>query len=103
MKDKIERVIAHHEELNYLLADPTILNDHDKLKETAQEHSQLAPIVLKGQEYLVILQHIANDEEILAGDDSELKEIAQEELSGLKGIKVKLENELKSDASPLVK
>ena len=95
MKDKIERVIAHHEELSYLLADPIILNDHDKLKETAQEHRQLAPIVLKGQEYLVILQHIANDEEILAGDDVELKEIAQEELSGLKGKKVKLENELK--------
>ena len=95
MKDKIETVIARHEELSNLLADPAILNDHDKLKETAQEHSQLAPIVLKGQEYLAVLQHIADDEEILAGDDDELKEIAQEELSGLKGKKVKLENELK--------
>ena len=95
MKDKIETVIARHEELNNLLADPAVVNDHDKLKETAQEHSQLAPIVLKGQEYLVVLQHLADDEEILTGDDDELKEIAQEELSGLKGKKAKLENELK--------
>ena len=95
MKDKIETVIARHEELSNLLADPAIVNDHVKLKETAQKHSQLAPIVLKGQEYLVVLQHIADDEEILAGGDDELKEIAQEELSGLKGKKVKLENELK--------
>jgi len=95
VKDKIETVIARHEELSNLLADPAIVNDHVKLKETAQKHSQLAPIVLKGQEYLVVLQHIADDEEILAGGDDELKEIAQEELSGLKGKKVKLENELK--------
>ncbi len=95
MKNKIETVIARQEELNKLLADPEVMNDHNKLKITAQEHSQLGPIVLKGQEYLDVLQQIADDEDILKGDDPELKEIVQEELSELKAKKGSLENELK--------
>lgn len=95
MKNKIETVIARQEELNKLLADPEVMNDHNKLKVTAQEHSQLGPIVLKGQEYLDVLQQIVDDEDILKGDDPELKEIVQEELSELKAKKGSLENELK--------
>ncbi|MBC8322843.1 MAG: peptide chain release factor 1 [Candidatus Marinimicrobia bacterium] len=95
MKNKIETVIARQEELNKLLADPEVMNDHNKLKVTAQEHSQLGPIVLKGQEYLDVLQQIADDEDILKGEDQELKEIVQEELSELKAKKGSLENELK--------
>jgi peptide chain release factor 1 len=55
----------------------------------------LAPVVLKGQQYLVILQHIADDQEIIDGDDAELKEMAQEEILELKDKKIDLEEELK--------
>ena len=95
MKEKIKTVIARHEELGNILADPDVMNDHNKLKVTAQEHSQLAPVVLKGQQYLVMLQHIADDQEIIDGDDAELKEMAQEEILELKDKKIDLEEELK--------
>ncbi|HIC38255.1 MAG TPA: peptide chain release factor 1 [Candidatus Marinimicrobia bacterium] len=95
MKEKIKTVIARHEELGNILANPDVMNDHNKLKVTAQEHSQLAPVVLKGQQYLVILQHIADDQEIIDGDDAELKEMAQEEILELKDKKIDLEEELK--------
>ncbi len=95
MKDKIESVIASQNELANLLADPAVMNDQDRLKTTAREHSQLRPIVLKGQEYLEVVEQIADDEAILAGDDADLKEIAQEELSRLKKQKEDLEDELK--------
>ena len=95
MKEKIKTVIARHEELGNILVDPDVMNDHNKLKVTAQEHSQLAPVVLKGQQYLVILQHIADDQEIINGDDAELKEMAQEEILELKDKKIDLEEELK--------
>ncbi len=95
MKDRIKKIINRQEELNKLLSDPAIMNDQNKYKVTAQEHSQLSPIVLKGQEYLDVLQQIADDEDILKGDDTELKEIAQEELSELKVQIESLENELK--------
>ena len=95
MKDRIKKIINRQEELSKLLSDPAIMNDQNKYKVTAQEHSQLSPIVLKGQEYLDVLQQIADDEDILKGDDTELKEIAQEELSELKVQIESLENELK--------
>lgn len=95
MKEKIKTVIARHEKLGNILVDPDVMNDHNKLKVTAQEHSQLAPVVLKGQQYLVILQHIADDQEIIDGDDAELKEMAQEEILELKDKKIDLEEELK--------
>lgn len=95
MKDRIKKIINRQEELSKLLSDPAIMNDQNKYKVTAQEHSQLSPIVLKGQEYLDVLQQIADDEDILKGDDAELKEIAQEEFSELKVQMESLENELK--------
>ncbi|HBR86217.1 MAG TPA: peptide chain release factor 1 [Candidatus Marinimicrobia bacterium] len=95
MKDRIKKIINRQEELSKLLSDPAIMNDQNKYKVTAQEHSQLSPIVLKGQEYLNVLQQIADDEDILKGDDAELKEIAQEEFSELKVQMESLENELK--------
>jgi len=95
VKDRIKKIINRQEELNKLLSDPAIMNDQNKYKVTAQEHSQLSPIVLKGQEYLNVLQQIADDEDILKGDDAELKEIAQEEFSELKVQMESLENELK--------
>jgi|TARA_B100001964_G_scaffold167527_1_gene184003 peptide chain release factor 1 len=95
VKDRIKKIINRQEELSKLLSDPAIMNDQNKYKVTAQEHSQLSPIVLKGQEYLNVLQQIADDEDILKGDDAELKEIAQEEFSELKVQMESLENELK--------
>jgi peptide chain release factor 1 len=95
VKDKIQSVLDRQEALANILADLAVMNDHNKLKVTAQEHSQLAPIVIKGKEYLDVLQQITDDEEILNGDDVELKEMAQEEILELKDKKVNLEDELK--------
>ena len=47
MKDRIKTIINRHEELSKLLSDPSVMNDQNKYKVTAQEHSQLSPIVLK--------------------------------------------------------
>ncbi len=95
MKDKIKTIISRQEKLSELLADPVVMNDQNKLKVTAKEHSQLSPIVLKGREYLDVLKQIADDEDILNGNDAELKEIAQEELSELKVKMDTLESDLK--------
>ncbi|HDY76142.1 MAG TPA: PCRF domain-containing protein, partial [Candidatus Marinimicrobia bacterium] len=95
MKDKIKTIIARYDELNQLLTEPSVMNNQDKLKETAREHSQLADIVEKGRKYLSVYQQIEDDEEILAGDDADLKEIVQEELADLKEQKHTLEAGLK--------
>jgi len=95
MKDKIETVIARYDELSQLLMESAVMNNQNKLRETAREHSQLKSIVEIGVQYISVDQQIADDESILSGDDAELKEIAQEELVDLKKQKNTLEAELK--------
>ncbi|MFQ6677335.1 MAG: peptide chain release factor 1 [Fidelibacterota bacterium] len=96
MKDKIEKVIARYNELGRLLTETAVMTNQDMLRVTAQEHSQLSAIVNKGEEYLSVIRQIEDDEEILLSDETDLKEIAQEELSELRGQKKLLEEELKT-------
>ena len=77
------------------MTDPEIFNDQKKLTMIAKEHSSLEDVVAVGKDYLTVLQNIDDDRSILESDDSELKEIAQEELIELESRKVVLEEELK--------
>ena len=77
------------------MTDPSIFNDQKKLTTIAKEHSSLEDIVNVGRDYLSVLQNIDDDKSILDSDDSELKEIAQEELIDLESRKAVLEEELK--------
>ena len=95
MRDKLQTIIAKHSLLSEQLADPEIFNDQKKLTTTAKEHSALEDVVNVGKEYLAVLQNIEDDKSILNGDDAELKEIAQEELTELESRKDKLESDLK--------
>ena len=95
MRDKLQTIIDKHSLLSEQLADPEIFNDQKKLTTTAKEHSALEDVVNVGKEYLAVLQNIEDDKSILNGDDSELKEIAQEELIELESRKDKLESDLK--------
>ena len=95
MKDKLQTIIDKHSLLSEQLADPEIFNDQKKLTTTAKEHSALEDVVNVGKEYLAVLQNIEDDKSILDGDDAELKEIAQEELTELESRKDKLESDLK--------
>ena len=95
MRDKLQIIIDKHSLLSEQLADPEIFNDQKKLTTTAKEHSALEDVVNVGKEYLAVLQNIEDDKSILDGDDAELKEIAQEELTELESRKDKLESDLK--------
>ncbi len=95
MRDKLQTIIDKHSLLSEQLADPEIFNDQKKLTTTAKEHSALEDVVNVGKEYLAVLQNIEDDKSILDGDDAELKEIAQEELTELESRKDKLESDLK--------
>jgi peptide chain release factor 1 len=52
-------------------------------------------VVSVGKEYISVLDQIADDEDILEGDDEELKQIAQEELDELETRLITLEEKLK--------
>ncbi|SVA47279.1 uncharacterized protein METZ01_LOCUS100133 [marine metagenome] len=77
------------------MADPEIYGDQDKLTPIAIEHSAMEGIVNVGKLYISVLDQIADDKEILDGDDDDLKEIVQQELGDLVAQQENLEEEIK--------
>ena len=95
MRKKLEAIIAKHAHLAEQMADPEIYGDQDKLTPIAIEHSAMEGIVSVGKVYISVLDQIADDKEILDGDDDDLKEIVQEELGDLVAQQENLEAEIK--------
>ena len=95
MKKKLEAIIAKHVHLAEQMADPEIYGDQDKLTPIAIEHSAMEGIVNVGKAYISVLDQIADDKEILDGDDDDLKEIVQEELGDLVAQQENLEAQIK--------
>ena len=95
MKKKLEAIIAKHAHLAQQMADPEIYGNQDKLTPIAIEHSAMEGIVNVGKVYISVLDQIADDKEILDGDDDDLKEIVQQELGDLVAQQENLEAEIK--------
>tara|TARA_B000000557_G_scaffold111739_1_gene90670 strand:+ start:1351 stop:2361 length:1011 start_codon:yes stop_codon:yes gene_type:complete len=77
------------------MADPAIYSDQEKLTLLAKEHSSLEEVAKVGQNYIQVLNLISDDQQMLEGDDEELKTIAQEELVELEEKRIVLEEKLK--------
>ena len=95
MKDKLAQIIARHDELEALLADPAIISDPERLKDIAREHRQAHAIAPKANQFLSLLEQLDGHKIIIDGDDVELKELAMEELPKLEQELANLGNELK--------
>ena len=95
MIDKLREIIIHFESLETQMLDPDLMNDQTRYTEVAKEHRRLAPIVEKSKVYIATQEQIDDDNEILAGDDEELKDIAQAEIEELQADLEKQEEELK--------
>ena len=95
MIDKLREIIIHFESLETQMLDPDLMNDLTRYTEVAKEHRRLAPIVEKSKVYIATQDQIDDDNEILAGDDEELKDIAQAEIEELQADLGKQEEELK--------
>ena len=95
MKEKLKQIIDRFKELESLLADPKIISDNDKLKETAKEHTHINIVIPKANRYLVLVNEIEENKLLLNGDDDELKSLAMEEISQMEKELIELEDELK--------
>jgi peptide chain release factor 1 len=95
VRKKLEAIIVKHAHLAEQMADPEIYGDQDKLTPIAIEHSAMEGIVNVGKLYISVLDQIADDKEILDGDDDDLKEIVQQELGDLVAQQENFEEEIK--------
>ncbi len=95
MIDKLKTIISRHDELAHLMSQPDSMQDMKKFTKLAQEHSSLTDLVEESKKYINLFNQIKEDEEILNGDDPELKELVKEEISELRLNLTSLENKLK--------
>ena len=83
MKDsilnKLHALIDRHEEIAGLLSDPDIISNQNQFRELSQEYTQLGPVVNCFQNYNAAAEDLEAAEEMLKDDDTDVREMAQEE------------------------
>ena len=96
MFDQLDSFIIRYDELSELLSDPDVISDTKRFMELTKEESNLRPKVETFKRYQQVVEAIGDTEEMLGeGLDSEMAEMAKEELASLKKEKVELEEKIK--------
>ena len=93
MIDRLEVTMKRYNEITNQLSDPSIVSDIKKMTELSKEQNRLEEIVEVYKKYKDILGSIEDDKELLS--DSELGEMAREELASYETQKKELEDRLK--------
>ena len=95
MKESVERklqaLVERHQELAALLADPAVVGDNNKFRELSKEYAQLEPVVTEFNSWQQAVAALADTEKMLTDSDTEMRELAREELPGAKAAVEQLE------------
>ncbi len=94
--ERLKKIYDRFENINQQLSDPDVLSSREKVINLSRERSELTGIVDAYRHYNEVLKNIEGDKEIISsGGDSELIELAEEELAELQDKKEKLEEDIK--------
>ncbi len=94
--EKLNKIKELFEHINQQLADPSFLNDREKIIGLSKKRSELSEIISVYEKYSVLLKNIQGNKEIIEStSDKELVELAEEELKELEKLKERLEEEIK--------
>ena len=94
MFEKLSETEKNYEKIAEDLSTPEVAADPERFAKLMREHKRLTPIVDKYREYVRLKSQIADAEEILAGGDAELAELAEVELTEAKNALTDVEHEL---------
>lgn len=84
MRDQLEKNLERFAELEQLLVDPAVLSNSVQLSAIAREHGSLAKVATKYRRFKALNAQIAEATEMLKADDTELRELAEQEIPELK-------------------
>ena len=80
---KLESVCERFEEIAGLLADPDVIGDQNQFRELSKEYSRIEPVVKLFSAYQSLDDDLVAADEMAKDADPEIREMGQEELSGL--------------------
>mgnify|MGYP001293016855 FL=1 len=87
--NRLDQLVDRHEELSALLADPEVISDQKQFVAYSQEYSEIEPVVQLVQRRRSLTADLKELDSYLAGDDVEMKELAESEIPE---IRVELES-----------
>jgi protein subunit release factor A len=94
IQSKLENLVDRLDEISALLADPDVIDDQDRFRALSREYAQVNPVVSIFKKYQDTLNDIDEARALLEESDSEMREMAEEELKTANDRKQQLENEL---------
>lgn len=93
--EKLQNISDRHEEVGALLSDPGVIGDQNRFRALSKEYSELEPVVKTYADYVQVQANIAEAKLLLKDADSDMREMAQEELKAgeqeLAGLEVELQ------------
>jgi peptide chain release factor 1 len=94
--EQLDQIVLRYEELDRLLADPSIISDQAKLREYGKEYHELTPVVAQYRAFRKVMDDMASARQVLndAGGDMELTALAQAELEALEEERARMEGVL---------
>ena len=84
MIDKLKTIIERYDTLAELMSKPDAMHNMKVFTQLAREHSGLTELVDLSKKYLNTYAQLQDDEDILNGDDPELKELVKDEIGLLR-------------------
>ncbi len=98
MLDKISGIERRYDEINQLLME--VGEDYQRAAELAKERADLEPLVNKANEYRQTMLSLEEAHGLLSSDDTEMRQLAEEEAAELQPQVERLERELKGMLLP---
>ena len=95
MLTKLQEVVKRYDQITEELSSPDVISNLERFKKLSKEHSDLTEIYINSKKYISKHDQLTEDEEILKGNDSELKELVQSEIEDIKLDLIEMEEILK--------
>ena len=95
MFDKLTTVESQYDDLSTRLGTTEVQSDPGEYRKAAKKLSELEPLVQKYREYKGLEKDVEGAQELAQGADADMRELAQEELTGLLQRREKLLEELR--------
>lgn len=94
--DKLEHLVTRYIEVETLITDPNVISDMDRFVKLNKEYSDLQKIIAVRNEYKSAVESIDEAKKILSNEtDSDLRQLANEELNVYTAILPQLEEKIK--------
>jgi len=94
MRELLDQKLDRYEQLEQDLMNPEVLSNPTRITSVAREHGSLGKLAKKYRKFKEVNQQVAEAQEMIAGDDEEMRELAETELPQLRSERERLWNEL---------